>query len=65
MITVGSVCIVTAGRHAGKKIVVTGVIDDIFVKGVGKNIKERKFNKRHLLPTGEKVDPKKFLEEMA
>ena len=63
MIEKGSVCIVTTGRYAGKTVVVTEVVDDVFVKAIGKGIKERRFNKRHLIPTGKKADPKSFLEE--
>ena len=66
MIMKGSVCVVTAGRYAGKTVIVTEVIDDIFVKAVGRGIKERKFNKRHLLPTGRVVENiEAALEELA
>ena len=66
MIVKGSVCVVTAGRYAGETVVVTEVIDDIFVKAKGRRVKERKFNKRHLLPTGKVVeDVEKYLEELA
>ena len=66
MIVKGSVCVVTTGRYAGRTVIVTEVIDDIFVKAKGIGIKERKFNKRHLLPTGRVVDNiDKALEELA
>lgn len=66
MIKRGSVCVVTAGRHAGKTVIVTEVIDDLYVKAVGRGIKERRFNKRHLIPTGRVVeDIEVALEELA
>ena len=66
MIKKGSVCVVTAGRYAGRTVIVTEVLDDLFVKAVGRGIKERRFNKRHLLPTGKVVeDVEKALEELA
>ncbi|NPA86971.1 MAG: 50S ribosomal protein L14e [Candidatus Diapherotrites archaeon] len=66
MIRKGSVCVVTSGRYAGRTVIVTEVIDDLFVKAKGKGIKERRFNKRHLLPTGKVVeDVEKALEELA
>ena len=66
MIEKGSVCVVTAGRYAGKTVIVTEVIDDKFVKAKGRGIKERTFNKRHLLPTGRVVkDIDAALEELS
>jgi ribosomal protein L14E/L6E/L27E len=66
MIVKGSVCVVTSGRHAGETVIVTEVIDENFVKAVGRPVKERKFNKRHLLPTGKVVkDVQAALEELA
>ena len=66
MIVKGSVCVVTAGKYAGRTVIVTEVIDDVFVKAKGRGIKERRFNKRHLLPTGRVVeDIERALEELA
>ncbi len=53
MIKEGMECIVLRGRHAGKRVKVTKVIDDLYVMAKGDGIKERRFNKRHLLPIGE------------
>ncbi len=52
MIKEGSVCIVTRGRLAGKKVVVKKVLDDIYVLAETEDGKEKKLNKRHLIPTG-------------
>ncbi len=66
MIVEGSVCVVKAGRHAGETVIVTKVIDENFVMAKGRNVKERRFNKRHLIPTGKVVkDVDKALEELA
>ena len=66
MMEKGSVCVVTAGKYAGRTVIVTEVIDDNFVKAKGRGIKERKFNKRHLLPTGRVVkDIEAALEELS
>ncbi len=68
-IEIGTVCIKTKGREAGKKVVVVdfdakaqfAVID-------GPKIKRRRCNLRHLFPTKEKIeitkssDKKKILE---
>jgi len=52
----GSVCIVRAGRNAGQLVVVTRVLDDIYVTVVGPGIKgEKRYNKRHLTPIGKKI----------
>ncbi|HLD58464.1 MAG TPA: 50S ribosomal protein L14e [archaeon] len=56
-IEIGTVCIKTKGREAGKKVVVVdfdgksqfAVID-------GPKIKRRKCNLRHLFPTKEKIE---------
>lgn len=56
---VGAVCIKTRGREAGKKAVIlefdkkTG-----FAVIGGKHVKRRKCNIMHLVPTGEKLNPK-------
>ena len=52
---IGSVCIKTTGREAGKNAVVVEVMDDNFVVVEGPNVRKRKCNITHLFPTGEKV----------
>ena len=57
-IDVGSVCVKTTGREAGRKAVVLEVIDNahVLVQGVG--VRKRKCNISHLFPTGRKVKAK-------
>ena len=54
-IEVGTVCIKTTGREAGKKTVVIEIVDDNFVVVEGPSVRKRKCNIAHLFPTGEKV----------
>lgn len=56
---VGDVCVKTAGREAGKEVVVVDIIDDTFVLIDGPGVKRRRCNVRHLVPTGKKVNIKK------
>jgi large subunit ribosomal protein L14e len=49
-IEVGRICVKLAGREAGEKCVIIEVIDDKFVEIVGKNIKNRRCNVKHLEP---------------
>ena len=55
----GRVCVKKFGRDAGKRCVITNVIDENFVKVlcVGRK-KKRKCNVRHLEPTPEKMEVK-------
>jgi len=60
----GRICYKTAGRDAGKKVVVIEV-SDMFATVVGKDKKKKKYNLRHLFPTKEKVEIKnKSVEEI-
>ena len=58
MIETGRVCIKIAGRDAGKKCVVTGIIDDSFVLIDGET-RRKKVNVKHIEPTSTKIDIKK------
>ncbi|HIH10296.1 MAG TPA: 50S ribosomal protein L14e [Candidatus Diapherotrites archaeon] len=53
---VGTVCVKTTGREAGKKAVVAQVVDDNFVIIDGADnsgVRRRKCNIAHLIPIGE------------
>ncbi len=54
-ITIGSVCIKTAGREAGEKAVVVEKVDENYVVVQGPKIRKRKCNIAHLFPTGKTV----------
>ena len=56
MIREGTVCIKRAGKDAGKKVVVTKVLDENFVIIVGPGIRGKRCNKRHLIPTDKTID---------
>ncbi|MCR4335011.1 MAG: 50S ribosomal protein L14e [archaeon] len=62
-ISVGSVCVKTAGREAGKKVVVVEKVDDNYVLVQGTKVKKRKCNILHLFPTGKTIDAKKITKE--
>ncbi|MBW6451800.1 MAG: 50S ribosomal protein L14e [DPANN group archaeon] len=61
-ITVGRICIKTAGKDAGKYCVITEMIDDNFVEITGpkslNKIKRKKCNIAHLEPTNKILDIK-------
>jgi len=59
----GNICVKTAGRGAGNKVVVVEKIDENFVIVQGAKVKKRKCNISHLFPTGKKVDAKKLSKE--
>lgn len=68
-ITVGTVCIKTRGREAGKKVVIVDLdTKNQFVVIDGPEVKRRKCNLRHLFPTSQTIeitkstDKKKILE---
>lgn len=68
-IEIGTVCIKTRGREAGKKVVVVDFDKKAqFVVIDGPEIKKRKCNLRHLFPTSKKIgiekntDKKKIIE---
>jgi large subunit ribosomal protein L14e len=57
LVEVGRVCIKKLGRDAGKKAVITKVIDDKFVSIItSSRLKERKCNIKHLEMLAEKID---------
>lgn len=66
LIEKGRVCIVTKGSDAGKEVVISQVLDKNFVMIVGKNVKERRSNIKHLeltskkgsIPTPKEIKPK-------
>jgi large subunit ribosomal protein L14e len=58
MIEIGRVCIKKTGRESDKKCVIVDVIDENFVLIDG-NVKRRKCNINHLIPTHEKLEIEK------
>ncbi len=59
LVQVGRICIKKYGRDAGRRAVITGVLDDGFVKVVtAMRQKERRCNPRHLEFLNEVVDVK-------
>jgi len=62
-IIIGSICVKTAGREAGKKVVVVKKVDDNYVLVEGAKVKKRKCNILHLFPTGKTIDAKKITKE--
>ncbi|KAF5086764.1 50S ribosomal protein L14e [Methanobacterium aggregans] len=57
-IEVGRICVKTAGREAGEKCVIIEIIDEKFVEVVGKSIKNRKCNIKHLEPVDQTIEIK-------
>jgi large subunit ribosomal protein L14e len=57
-IEVGRVCIKIAGRESGEKCVIVEIIDDKFVEVVGKTIKNRRCNIKHLEPVKQVIEIK-------
>ena len=56
-IKVGTVCVKTRGREAGKRVIVVDFdAKSQFAVVDGPNIKRRKCNLRHLFPTNKKVE---------
>ncbi|MCQ8898562.1 MAG: 50S ribosomal protein L14e [Hadesarchaea archaeon] len=53
---VGRVCVKVAGREAGRKCVVVEVRDDTYVVVVGKGVRRRRCNVKHLQPLSLKLD---------
>ncbi|MEM2866270.1 MAG: 50S ribosomal protein L14e [Candidatus Hadarchaeales archaeon] len=53
---VGRVCVKIAGKEAGRKCVVVETVDDTYVVVVGKGVKRRKCNVKHLEPLPLKLD---------
>lgn len=58
LIEIGRVCMKKLGRDAGKRAVVTKIIDPNFVSVVTSlRLKERRCNVKHLEFLSEKIDP--------
>lgn len=56
MIEVGAVCVKTAGRKAGERVVVLALDEKKhFATIAGPNVKKKKCNLRHLFPVGKVV----------
>lgn len=51
---IGTVCVITQGRRAGKKVVVVDIIDENYLLVTGpegvNGIKRRRMNIKHLMP---------------
>jgi len=66
-IEVGRVCVVIAGRRAGRKCVIVDIIDDKFVVVTGPKeltgVRRRRMNIKHLEPLDKKVEIKKGAED--
>jgi len=59
-IEIGTVCIKTRGRKAGKKVVIIDIDEKTGLAIVdGKEVKRKKCNLKHLIPTKEKIEVKK------
>lgn len=56
VLDVGRVCVKIAGREAGSRCVVVGVVDKTHVLISGPNIKRRRCNVRHLEPLPKKLE---------
>lgn len=56
MIEVGRVCVKTAGREAGKRVVVMDILDKNFVLIAGIGVKRRRCNIAHLEPLELKLE---------
>ncbi|MDI6819355.1 MAG: 50S ribosomal protein L14e [Candidatus Hodarchaeaceae archaeon] len=50
VLDIGRVCVKIAGREAGNRCVVVGVVDKTHVLISGPNVKRRRCNVRHLEP---------------
>ncbi|MBW9220856.1 50S ribosomal protein L14e [Methanothermococcus sp. SCGC AD-155-M21] len=57
-IEVGTVCVKTLGREAGKTCVIVDIVDKNFVLIDG-NVKRRRCNIKHIEPTDKKIDIEK------
>jgi large subunit ribosomal protein L14e len=53
---VGRVCVKLAGHEAGKRCVITDVLDGAYVVISGPGVKRRRCNIKHLEPTERKLD---------
>jgi large subunit ribosomal protein L14e len=60
----GSVCVKTAGRKAGEKVIVLELDKEkCFAVIIGERVKKKKCNLRHLLPTGKEVKAGKGISQ--
>jgi len=59
----GSICIKTAGRKAGEKVVVINKVDNTFVEIIGPTIKKKRCNIAHLFPTNKKIKISKNISQ--
>ena len=59
----GSVCVKTAGRTAGEKVVVLELKDNNFAIIEGVRIKKKRCNLAHLIPTGKKIEVTKSITQ--
>ncbi|NPA85712.1 MAG: 50S ribosomal protein L14e [Crenarchaeota archaeon] len=68
-IEVGRVCVVIAGRRAGRKCVIVDIIDDKFVVVTGPKeltgVKRRRMNIKHIEPLDQKIDIEKGADDSA
>lgn len=57
---IGTVCVITQGRRAGKKVVVSNIIDENYLLVTGpksiNGIKRRRMNIKHLMPIDLQID---------
>lgn len=58
-IEIGRICVITAGRRAGRKCVIVDIIDENFVLVTGPQnitgVKRRRMNIKHLEPTDKSI----------
>lgn len=54
VLEMGRVCIISCGADKGKEVVIKETVDQNFMKVVGKTVKERRINAKHLEPTSRK-----------
>jgi large subunit ribosomal protein L14e len=60
---IGRVAVKTLGREAGEHCVVVDIIDKNYVLIDGINVRRRRSNVNHLVPTKDKVDIKKGISK--
>ena len=54
---IGSVCVKTAGRKAGEKVIILELDNDKhFATIIGPGVKKKRCNMKHLLPIGKKIE---------
>lgn len=60
---IGRIAVKTLGREAGEHCVVVDIIDKNFVLIDGVNVRRRRSNVNHLVPTKDKLDIKKGISK--